>query len=187
MLTGKELAAAIRRAMDLKGTRPVDLANHFGIRAPSVQGWLKNGTVGKARLPELWLYFSDVVGPDHWGMNAWPHGAVPGAIFEMPTDEERAFLDDFRLLPDEDQHKLAAEVHEQAERLRVYLNKQLHKFQNSERSNPAIVDLPTKPTPNVSASTEAPAIKRYGLDSLVGGSDNDGSKPNRGGARGKDR
>jgi len=176
--------------MALKGTKAVHLANHFHVRGPSVHGWINNGTIAKSRLPELWLYFSDVVGPEHWGMQSWPHGGIPGAVFETPTAEEQQFLDDFRLLPDDEQRQLAQDVHARAEKLREYLNKQLHKFQKSEPSNPATVDPHTKPQPNVPASSkkEVPAIKRFGLDSLEGDSGHDGSsRPNRGGARGKNR
>lgn len=28
----------------------------------------KKGSISKEKLPELWSYFSDVVGPEHWGL-----------------------------------------------------------------------------------------------------------------------
>lgn len=74
MLTGKELGAAIREAIRLKkesgkiyGTK--DVANHFGIRTPSIYDWMKKGSIGKEKLQRLFDYFSDVVGPEHWGIS----------------------------------------------------------------------------------------------------------------------
>ncbi|MDO5288519.1 MAG: S24 family peptidase [Pseudomonadota bacterium] len=81
MLTGTELGEALRKAIELKGVKKVDVANHFGVKPPSVQDWLKRGVIAKDKLPELWAYFSDVVGPEHWGLSsispsvassAWP-------------------------------------------------------------------------------------------------------------------
>lgn len=73
MLKGKELGAAINRAIDLKIARgavasKADIARHFGIKPPSIHDWIKKGSIGKEKLPELWRYFSDVVGPEHWGL-----------------------------------------------------------------------------------------------------------------------
>lgn len=74
MLTGEQLARAIAEAMRRKGVGPTEVARHFSVRAPSVHGWMKSGRIGKDKLPELFRYFSDVVGPEHWGLtrDAWP-------------------------------------------------------------------------------------------------------------------
>jgi SOS-response transcriptional repressor LexA len=77
MLKGKELGNAIRAAIDRKvesgSVKSIsEVARHFGVRPPSVYGWIGTGTIGKDKLPELWSYFSDVVGPEHWGLSAWP-------------------------------------------------------------------------------------------------------------------
>lgn len=72
MLTGKELGRAIREAIALKGVTQVAVAKHFHVKPPSVQDWLKQGVIAKEKLPELWRYFSDVVGPDHWGLQDFP-------------------------------------------------------------------------------------------------------------------
>ncbi|WP_144290856.1 S24 family peptidase [Vandammella animalimorsus] len=48
----------------------MEVAEHFGVKPPSVQDWLKRGVISKDKLPELWAYFSDVVGPEHWGLDA---------------------------------------------------------------------------------------------------------------------
>lgn len=67
MLTGKELGTAIREAIRLKGVTQKDVAIHFGITQPSVHDWVTKGTVGKDKLDALFTYFSNVVGPEHWG------------------------------------------------------------------------------------------------------------------------
>ena len=68
MLTGKQLGAAIAEAIQKKRVKKADVARHFNVSPPSVQGWCDTGRIGKERLPELWDYFSDVVGPAHWGL-----------------------------------------------------------------------------------------------------------------------
>jgi hypothetical protein len=72
MLTGKELGAAIEAARVKKGVTKRALAEHFGVRPPSVQDWVQRGTIGKEKLPMLWSYFADVVGPSHWGLETYP-------------------------------------------------------------------------------------------------------------------
>lgn len=76
MLTGKELGAAIEAARLLKKVSKVELAREFGVAPPSVQDWVKKGTIDKAKLPQLWGYFAEVVGPSHWGLDEWPAGDV---------------------------------------------------------------------------------------------------------------
>lgn len=68
MLSGPELGRAIEAARKLKGVQKKDIAAHFGVKPPSVQAWVQRGTVSKSRLSELFAYFADVVGPEHWGM-----------------------------------------------------------------------------------------------------------------------
>ena len=78
MLTGKDLGDAIRDAIreairlkkasgSISGTR--DVASHFGIKTPSIYDWMKKGSIGKEKLQRLFEYFSDVVGPEHWGID----------------------------------------------------------------------------------------------------------------------
>lgn len=88
MLTGKELGAAIKAAIKKKGVTNADVARHFGIKPPSVQGWINTGRIGKDRLPELWSYFSDVVGPEHWGMSSAPALAYHSAALEGPKKQQ---------------------------------------------------------------------------------------------------
>lgn len=87
MLKGKEFGAAIDAAIKLKiahnaGLKKADIARHFKIKPPSITDWVKKGSVAKDKLPELWRYFSDVVGPDHWGMTneEWPSGLLEHRI-----------------------------------------------------------------------------------------------------------
>lgn len=73
MLKGKELGKAIAQAIEKKlsqGLAPskVAIARHFGVKPPSIHDWIKKGSISKDKLPELWSYFSDVVGPEHWGL-----------------------------------------------------------------------------------------------------------------------
>ena len=81
MLKGKEFGEAIEKAIALKirsgavATKTA-IANHFGVKLPSLADWIKKGSISKDKLPELWRYFSDVVGPEHWGLTEgeWPSG-----------------------------------------------------------------------------------------------------------------
>lgn len=77
MLTGKQLGHAIAEAIRLKGVTQKDVAKHFGVKPPSIQDWIKRGTIDKAKLPGLWHYFSDVVDPKHWGFEAFPVDLAP--------------------------------------------------------------------------------------------------------------
>lgn len=70
MLTKRELGAAIKRAIQLKGIDAATLAKHFNVQTPSVYGWMDKGQIGKDKLFELFAFFSDVVGPEHWGIPA---------------------------------------------------------------------------------------------------------------------
>jgi len=69
MLTGKELGAAIASAIRMKGVKKAHVAKHFGIKPPSISDWINRGTIDKAKLEKLFAYFSDVVGPAHWGLS----------------------------------------------------------------------------------------------------------------------
>lgn len=69
MLTGQELGAAIDAARIIKNLSKKALAEHFHIAPPSVQGWIKTGRIDKSKLIEVIDFFSDVVGPEHWGLS----------------------------------------------------------------------------------------------------------------------
>lgn len=91
MLNGKELGDAIAAAIQAKIDRGLirskaDVAAHFRIRTPSIYDWIKKGSISKDKLPELWRYFSDVVGPGHWGLDRWPEmGAAAGRAEDQRT------------------------------------------------------------------------------------------------------
>lgn len=70
MLTGTELGEALDEAIRLKGVSKAAAARHFGIKGPSIYDWINHGRIGKQHLTKLVEYFSDVVGPAHWGMSS---------------------------------------------------------------------------------------------------------------------
>lgn len=81
MLKGKELGTAIEQAINLKIAKGVivskaDVAKHFGIKTPSIYDWIKKGSISKDKLVKLWDYFSDVVGPEHWGVDGTVYKAA---------------------------------------------------------------------------------------------------------------
>lgn len=80
MLTGKELGQAIAAAIKKKGKPKAAIARHFGIKPPSISDWVKRGTIDKAKLEDLFSYFSDVVGPEHWGIKAGQALAVQKVV-----------------------------------------------------------------------------------------------------------
>ena len=87
MFTGVELGNAIRSAIATKGVTQTTVAEHFGVRQSSITDWLKRGTISKDKLPELWAYFSDVVGPEHWGLSGV--AAVQSQWQHLGTQEHR--------------------------------------------------------------------------------------------------
>ena len=73
MLNGKDLGRAIEQAINKKLASgsvksKTEIARHFNVNLPSIYDWIKKGSISKDKLPELWSYFSDVVGPEHWGL-----------------------------------------------------------------------------------------------------------------------
>ncbi|ENY6787219.1 hypothetical protein ACF1CY_004757 [Providencia rettgeri] len=73
MLNGKDLGRAIEQAINKKLASgsvksKTEIARHFNVKLPSIYDWIKKGSISKDKLPELWSYFSDVVGPEHWGL-----------------------------------------------------------------------------------------------------------------------
>lgn len=81
MLTGKELGAALKAAMRLKGVIQREVAAEFGVEQPSVSEWLTHGRISKEHINRLVAYFGGVVPPSHWGLpDDWtvPLAAAPG-------------------------------------------------------------------------------------------------------------
>lgn len=75
MIKGKELGHAIEQAIKLKidaglAKSRASVARDLGVEPNVVYGWIRTGSISKERLPHLWVYFGDVVGPEHWGISA---------------------------------------------------------------------------------------------------------------------
>lgn len=87
MLTGEQLGAAIDSAIKKKAVTKKALADFFEVKPPSIQDWIKRGTISKEKLPKLWAYFSDVVGPEHWGLSSYP-AQVPNELLLIDEDED---------------------------------------------------------------------------------------------------
>lgn len=68
MHTGPQLGAAIEAARIAKGDTKRDLALHFGVAEPSIQGWVRTGRISKENLVRLMSYFADTVDSSHWGL-----------------------------------------------------------------------------------------------------------------------
>ena len=86
MLTGQELGNAIAEAIKKKGVTKAAVAQEFGVKPPSVQDWIKRGTIAKDKLPQLWDYFANVVDASHWGLEVLPKLSAPvNAPIPMPT------------------------------------------------------------------------------------------------------
>ncbi len=68
MLAGRDLGAALVRAMEIKGIGPSALARQFNVTPSSVGDWRKRGCIHKRHLGKLVAFFADVVPPSHWGL-----------------------------------------------------------------------------------------------------------------------
>lgn len=115
MLTGSELASAIRRAMLAKGVGPTELARHFKIRQASVQGWMKTGRIGKDKIDGLIAYFSDVVGPGHWGLvgaaaQQMSVSREPLSLYSVSPEVQSEFLELLDRMVPVQHEKLLAEM-----------------------------------------------------------------------------
>lgn len=107
MLNGTDLGAAIKVAIEKKiasgaVASQAAIARHFNVRPPSIHDWIKKGSISKDKLPELWRYFSDVVGPEHWGLRSWPDMGSPAA--SEPGHQHRPWP--FRTIPEDQIHAL---------------------------------------------------------------------------------
>ncbi|MDI9234338.1 hypothetical protein [Limnohabitans lacus] len=103
MLEGKELGAAITSAMEKKKVGPTVLAAAFGIKPPSVSDWKTRGCVKKNHLPKLIAYFSDVVGPEHWGLNSAEN------VFAVQPSAQQENLS-HKLIPPVNNYKVALDT-----------------------------------------------------------------------------
>ena len=89
MYTGEKLGEAIKTAMKLKDVTQSEVADKFGVRQPSVSGWIKSGRVGKKHIDDLIEYFSDVVPPSHFGIE---NMVVANTPLPYRTDEGQYIL-----------------------------------------------------------------------------------------------
>lgn len=76
MLTGIELGQAIAKAIKLKiasgaARSKKEIAEHFGVQPPTIHDWINRGTIRKDNLDKAMVYFSDVVGPEHWDLKSF--------------------------------------------------------------------------------------------------------------------
>ncbi len=85
MLTGKELGAAIKEALAQNGKSQADAAQYFGIKAPSVSGWIKTGRISKANFDALRVWLTKTP-PEHWGAASAPIGAPMITEREVPKN-----------------------------------------------------------------------------------------------------
>jgi hypothetical protein len=85
MYTGEKLGEAIKTAMKLKDVTQSEVADKFGVRQPSVAGWIKSGRIGKKHIDDLIEYFSDVVPPSHFGIENMV--TIPELYANYRTDE----------------------------------------------------------------------------------------------------
>lgn len=92
MLTGQDLGAAIAKALAIKGLSKADAARKYNVQKASVTGWIKTGRIATDKLLDLMDFCSDVLGPEHWGLDHWP-GRLPGTsrktLQSLPRDEQQ--------------------------------------------------------------------------------------------------
>lgn len=90
MLYSDDLAKALRAAIDLKGVSDADVARAFGVKPPSVSDWKAHGRIHKKHIPKLLNYFRDVVGPEHWGLDAQEEAKTGYISFDLLNIEAAA-------------------------------------------------------------------------------------------------
>lgn len=93
MLTGKPLGSALAVAIEKKGVSRAQVARDFGIKGPSIYDWINHGRIGKQHLARMVAYFSDVVGPEHWGIEPSLHFPAPVSSRETADSYRVAQLD----------------------------------------------------------------------------------------------
>lgn len=89
MLKGKALGQAIKEALALKGMKQADLARKFHVEPPSISGWIRTGRIDKTKMWQLMELMSDVVGPEHWGLESKEpprRTPLPGYAVLHPSD-----------------------------------------------------------------------------------------------------
>lgn len=118
MLQGKELAKALKEAMDklraLPGYErwgPTKLGEALSMSQPAASELLQTGRLAKDKYLKLVEIFKDVVGPEHWGL---PY-----------TSEEMRLLSDIRELPSTLREQLLMRISTEAQKYRSEQSKML--------------------------------------------------------------
>jgi transcriptional regulator with XRE-family HTH domain len=62
MQSSKDLAVLLRTQMAAKGTKPAELAELCGVKAPSVYDWINYGRIAKKHIPRLAEFFGTPLG-----------------------------------------------------------------------------------------------------------------------------
>lgn len=116
MLHGKALGQAIDEAIKLKIDSGkiksrTDVARTFGVSPQAIRGWVQTGSISKDKIPLLWQYFSDVVGPDHWGLSTSDmlfiqSGAPQQSVTDSPWPFSLTKREDILRLSKEQLHQL---------------------------------------------------------------------------------
>lgn len=107
MLYGKDLGQAIAQAIQLKiDSKKIkskaDVARAFDVSAQAIQGWVKTGAIAKEKIPLLWNYFGDVVGPEHWGLSPSDTSFIQSASQATQNDQKAGGTWPFRVTKYED-------------------------------------------------------------------------------------
>lgn len=129
LILGMALKDRIREAFG-KDARPSDIAKATGRSKGAVTQWLsgdieslKGDTAAKMEAATgyraTWIVTGK--GPKLVDQQAKP--AARRSVFDTVTPDEEALLEDFRILPDEDQAELRAEIARRAEKAKAYFQK----------------------------------------------------------------
>jgi len=62
MQSSKDLAELLKAQMAAKGTKPAELAELCGVKAPSVYDWINYGRIAKKHIPRLAEFFGTPLG-----------------------------------------------------------------------------------------------------------------------------
>lgn len=89
MLTGQDLGEAIAKALEENGKSQAEAARFFGVKPPSVTGWLKTGRISKDNFDKLRSWLTKT--PDsHWGANSSPVTLKDAHIVRVSGGKEDA-------------------------------------------------------------------------------------------------
>jgi len=96
-----QLGQKLKSAIKDKGVTQREVAKHFGVRPPSVNGWIANGRIDKKHIPKLVTYFEK---PYAWWLD---NGAVnaeqvsshtPAAVEKKPKAADDNDASEFKKL-----------------------------------------------------------------------------------------